>query len=93
MDWVRLMNTMKVDRKRNDITLEEVAQHKTAEDAWTVLRGRVYNISPYFKFHPGGEAILMKVAGKDGTVLFNKYHAWVNADFLLSKCYLGTLCQ
>lgn len=24
---------------------------------WTVLKGRVYNISPYMKFHPGGTAI------------------------------------
>ena len=36
------------------ITMEEVKQHKTDEDAWTVLRGRVYNISPYIRFHPGG---------------------------------------
>lgn len=34
--------------------MEEVKQHKTEEDAWTVLRGRVYNISPYIRFHPGG---------------------------------------
>lgn len=34
--------------------MEEVKQHKTDEDAWTVLRGRVYNISPYIRFHPGG---------------------------------------
>ena len=29
-------------RFRKDITLEEVAQHRTKEDAWTVLRGKVY---------------------------------------------------
>lgn len=34
--------------------MQEVKQHKTEEDAWTVLRGRVYNISPYIRFHPGG---------------------------------------
>ena len=36
------------------------------------LRGKVYNISPYLRFHPGGAAILLKAAGKDGTALFQK---------------------
>ncbi|KAG2438980.1 hypothetical protein HYH02_010772 [Chlamydomonas schloesseri] len=56
-----------------------------------VLRGKVYNISPYLRFHPGGVPILMKAAGKDGTALFMKYHSWVNADALLEKCLVGLL--
>ncbi|KAG2443727.1 hypothetical protein HXX76_002073 [Chlamydomonas incerta] len=56
-----------------------------------VLRGKVYNISPYLRFHPGGVPILMKAAGKDGTALFTKYHPWVNADALLEKCLVGLL--
>jgi cytochrome b involved in lipid metabolism len=76
---------------RKDITLEEVREHHTPEDAWMVLQGRVYNISPYLNFHPGGSDILMKAAGKDGTSLFQKYHPWVNAHALLEKCLLGML--
>ncbi|KAJ6424705.1 hypothetical protein OIU84_025464 [Salix udensis] len=53
------------------------------------LKGRVYNLSPYLNFHPGGVDILMKAVGKDCTSLFNKYHAWVNAEFLLEKCLVG----
>ena len=30
-------------------------------------------------------------AGKDCTALFDKFHAWVNIDSMLSKCYVGTL--
>jgi hypothetical protein len=33
----------------------------------------------------------MKGAGKDSTALFNKFHAWVNIDGLLTKCLLGNL--
>lgn len=33
----------------------------------------------------------MKGAGLDATSLFNKYHAWVNADFMLDKCLVGYL--
>lgn len=55
----------------------------------TVLQ--VYNITHYLRFHPGGVPLLLKVAGKDGTVLFNKYHAWVNYEFMLAKCLVGLL--
>lgn len=85
MDWVRLTQKdpdlagLRGAPLRRDMSLEEVAQHATEDDAWTVLRGRVYNMTPYLRFHPGGVPLLLKVAGRDGTALFNKYHAWVNA--------------
>ncbi|KAJ4749242.1 Cytochrome b5 reductase 4 [Rhynchospora pubera] len=98
MDWLKLTHThpdlagLKGKSNRRLITLEEVKQHKSTEGSiWTVLKGRVYNLSPYLKFHPGGLDMLMKAAGKDCTSLFNKYHAWVNADFLLEKCLVGFL--
>lgn len=50
---------------------------------------QVYNITPYLKFHPGGSDILLKAAGKDGTLLFMKYHPWVNIDALMEKCLIG----
>jgi hypothetical protein len=55
------------------------------------IANRVYNVTPYLRYHPGGVAKLMLVAGKDGTDLFNKFHAWVNADSILGKCAIGTL--
>ena len=101
MDWLRLTQSGTTDltglgkggpvRHRKDISLEEVAQHRTVEDGWTVLRGRVYNLTPYLKFHPGGVAVLKSILGRDGTALFNRYHAWVNAEFLLAKCMIGTV--
>lgn len=40
--------------------MDEVKQHKAEEGSiWTVLKGRVYNISPYLKFHPGGMHIFV----------------------------------
>jgi cytochrome b involved in lipid metabolism len=31
---------------------------------------RVYNITPYLKYHPGGVDLIMKGAGMDATQLF-----------------------
>lgn len=94
-DWLRLT------RSREDLTgfggrplgrkikMEEVRKHKTIDDAWMILNGKVYNVTRYVKFHPGGVEYLMQGAGRDATKLFNKYHKWVNVDFMLQKCFLG----
>ena len=37
-----------------------------------MFAGKVYNITPYMKFHPGGKEDLMKGAGKDCTILFDE---------------------
>lgn len=98
MDWVQLTRSKGADlaglhgsAPRRGITLDEVAQHKSRDDCWTILHGRVYNLTRYLPYHPGGASILLAVAGKDGTAVFNKYHAWVNADALLAKCLVGYL--
>ncbi|KAF7374764.1 Cytoplasm protein [Mycena sanguinolenta] len=66
-------------------------QHRSKDDAWTAINGKVYNITAYLPFHPGGERELMRVAGRDGTHLFTSTHAWVNADFMLDTCLVGFL--
>lgn len=33
----------------------------------------------------------MRGAGKDSTNLFDEFHAWVNIEQLLAKCYIGPL--
>lgn len=45
-------------------------QHNKKDDAWTAIGGKVYNMTPYLPYHPGGEKELMRVAGRDGTKLF-----------------------
>ncbi|CAK4032605.1 cytochome b5 [Lecanosticta acicola] len=59
--------------------------------AWSSWQGKVYNITPYLPFHPGGEAELMKAAGRDGTKLFNEVHPWVNWENMLETCLVGIL--
>lgn len=52
--------------------------HNKRDDAWSVFNGKVYNITPYLPFHPGGEKELMRVAGRDGTKLFGKFCVFVS---------------
>jgi len=71
-------------------TLEDVKKHNKSTDAWMVINGKVYDVTKYIPYHPGGNKILMGV-GKDGTSLYNQYHPWVNANFLLEKYHIGFL--
>ncbi|KAF4613846.1 hypothetical protein D9613_007519 [Agrocybe pediades] len=66
-------------------------QHNKRDDAWSAFNGKVYNMTAYIPFHPGGEKELMRVAGRDGTKLFASTHAWVNVDFMLDQCLVGFL--
>ena len=72
-------------------TSEEVATHCTVSDCWISLGGKVYNVTRYLPYHPGSEEELMRAAGRDGTVLFERIHPWVNADAMLKPCCVGWL--
>ena len=71
-------------------TAEEDAKHKAEDDCWTVYKGKVYDITDYAKVHPGGRKIFLG-KGKDCTELFDKYHPWVNCDYLIGKHQVGLL--
>ena len=45
---------LKGGTNRRLIPMSEIKLHRSEDDAWTVLKGRVYNITRYLKFHPGG---------------------------------------
>eukprot|EP00596_Hydrurales_sp_CCMP1899_P005958 CAMPEP_0119043308 /NCGR_PEP_ID=MMETSP1177-20130426/20660_1 /TAXON_ID=2985 /ORGANISM="Ochromonas sp, Strain CCMP1899" /LENGTH=213 /DNA_ID=CAMNT_0007011149 /DNA_START=136 /DNA_END=777 /DNA_ORIENTATION=- len=94
VDWMKLTKVskdMRGDGPLRKISVAELAEHKSQFDCWTAYKGRVYNITQYIAYHPGGVKQLMVGAGKDCTVQFNKFHAWVNMDSMMSKCLIGVL--
>lgn len=73
LDWARLKQSTDLRGGVSTllrVTPSELKRHNTMEDAWTAIQGKVYNITPYIRFHPGGQDTLMRVAGRDGTRLF-----------------------
>ncbi|RUS18807.1 cytochrome b5-like heme/steroid binding domain-containing protein [Endogone sp. FLAS-F59071] len=79
LDWARLKSSGEDLRggvtQLGKYTLSDLKLHKSEGDAWTALNGKVYNITPYLKFHPGGVKEIMRAAGRDGTRLFSNYFA------------------
>jgi cytochrome b involved in lipid metabolism len=49
VDWLRRSRATRPPPPRRGITMAEVRQHRSPEDAWMVFRGRVYAISPYLR--------------------------------------------
>ncbi len=62
-------------------------------DAWIVINQRVYNVTDYLPYHPGGVSEIMKGAGIDATVLFNEAHSFVNVEMMLEKHFIGVVSK
>jgi len=71
-------------------TREEVAKHNTKEDCWMIVKGKVYDVTPYFEFHPGGQRALMNYAGKDATENV-QFHSSKMMSLLEKFFYVGKL--
>ncbi|WRT68148.1 uncharacterized protein IL334_005123 [Kwoniella shivajii] len=55
--------------KQGYITLKEVARHDLAHDAWVIVEGKVFDVTDFHKYHPGGSQIIVANAGRDVTML------------------------
>jgi len=49
------------------ITWLELMKHSNKHDAWLLIDDKIFDVTSYLAEHPGGDDILLKNAGKDGT--------------------------
>ena len=54
----------------NNVTMSELVMHRVPEDAWLVMDGRVFDVTPFLSRHPGGTNILRMFLGRDGSSAF-----------------------
>jgi cytochrome b involved in lipid metabolism len=45
----------------------DVAQHNLRSSAWIIIEDNVYDVTEYLLLHPGGDRLLLEVAGRDVT--------------------------
>ncbi|PWY86022.1 acyl-CoA dehydrogenase [Aspergillus heteromorphus CBS 117.55] len=55
-------------------TKDDVASHAKPDNLWVVIDEDVYDLTAFQDEHPGGKKILQRVAGKDASKQFWKYH-------------------
>jgi predicted heme/steroid binding protein len=59
---------------QQELTREEVLKHSSPKSAWIIIDSKVFDITKFAKLHPGGEQILLQLAGKDVTKEFYSFH-------------------
>lgn len=73
------------------IDASEVAKHVARDDLYVVIHKMVYNISQFINEHPGGEEVLLDVAGQDATSAFEDIGHSDDARNILKNFLVGEL--
>ncbi|CAE8591387.1 unnamed protein product, partial [Polarella glacialis] len=74
----------------NGISMEEVEKHSDEKSVFFVVKGRVYDGTPFLEKHPGGASSMLIVAGQEASEDFEAVHskaAWEQ----LEEHYIGRL--
>ena len=75
-----------------NLSTAEVKRHNTKTDCWSIVNGKVYNLTSYVQNHPGGAAVISNICGKDGTNSFtNQHNTQSKPNSVLSGFLLGSL--
>ncbi len=75
-------------------TAAEVAKHNTGSDCWSVVNGKVYDLTSYVSSHPGGANVIKSICGKDGTAAFAGQHGGASRpNNTLDGFLIGTLAS
>jgi cytochrome b involved in lipid metabolism len=69
--------------------LSEVASHNTKSDSWLVIHNKVYDITKFLTEHPGGEEVLLDVAGTESTDAFEDVGHSNDARDMLADYHIG----
>lgn len=87
---VQLQNGVSPTRIHPPLCIDKHILDSNKDNNWTLLRGRIYCLTNYLDFHPGGVKILLaNCRGKDVTKLFDHYHRWISPERLLKHCMVG----
>ena len=74
------------------LSTSEVKKHNTKSDCWSIVNGKVYNLTSYVQKHPGGTAVIANICGKDGTSSFtNQHNTQSKPNSVLSGFLLGAV--
>lgn len=74
-----------------EYTADEVAEHNSVDDLWVIYNGEVYDVTKYVDEHPGGEEVIVDVAGGDATEAFDDIGHSDEAREVLALLKIGKL--
>lgn len=73
-------------------TAADVAAHDDADSCWSIIDGKVYDLTQWIAKHPGGERGILSLCGVDGSAAFNGQHgSFAQAKNALEGFAIGTI--
>ncbi|XP_022663253.1 cytochrome b5-like [Varroa jacobsoni] len=72
-------------------SLEEVRKHNGKSSCWLVIHENVYDVTKFMEEHPGGEEVLLEVAGTETTEAFEDVGHSTDARELMVQYKIGEL--
>ncbi|PWA72885.1 cytochrome b5, heme-binding site-containing protein [Artemisia annua] len=75
--------------KNKVFSLSDVSLHNNSKDCWVVINARVYDVTNFLNDHPGGDNVLLDVAGKDASEEFEEVGHGSAARLMLDEYYVG----
>ena len=76
------------DRAVRNISAAEVALHASQSDCWTIVDGKVYDVTSFISRHPGGADAIAKACGVDATKDFKSVKKHGNSAVELLPTFL-----
>ncbi len=55
-------------------TMAQVKTHNSSKSCWTIVSGKVYDLTAWINNHPGGPGPILSLCGVDGTAAFTAQH-------------------
>ncbi|KHN81381.1 Cytochrome b5 type B [Toxocara canis] len=83
------MGYNEAEEGNGEINIEEVAKHNTAASIWMIYEDKVLDITNFLDKHPGGDSILLEVAGQDGTSRFRDIRHSKDAVKMIDQYVIG----
>eukprot|EP01084_Bolivina_argentea_P250604 419957_1 len=81
-----------MSNNEKEYTWQEIAKHNTDESLWVYSDDKVYDVTKFIDRHPGGRDMLLLMAGRDLTDLFECYHPFTEKPKeMLKKFKIGKL--
>ncbi len=75
-----------------EITRSEVSAKNSRSECWSIIKGKVYDLTTWIRQHPGGEEYILDICGKDGTSNFSSKHGSFGRPISeLAKFLIGNL--
>ena len=66
--------TITQSSSQKTFSITDVAKHKSALSCWSIINGKVYDLTSWIGQHPGGPQRILSICGSDGSFVFNDQH-------------------